>query len=161
MAKFMIVGIDDPYGKTPLQPDILNSSGQKVWNMTGLTMIQYVRAFERKNLYEIDERRTGLGGQLKANRILLAVDTRYTPTYIICLGKMVAEAFGIMRAKPLTFVKLQRDNIWGAYLPHTSGLNRWYNKHENVRAATEFMQSVAAAATGEIIEEHIQGVLTG
>ncbi|MDJ0952449.1 MAG: hypothetical protein QNJ81_02095 [Acidimicrobiia bacterium] len=150
MAKVMIVGIDDPYGKTPLQPDIHNSSGQKLWLMSGLTKVRYVQSFDRRNLFEMTDPRDAVTARGKARRILAGIDTRYINTYIICLGREVANAFGLpSTARPLQFSKVQK-NTRAAYMPHTSGLNRWYNKRENVAKAIEFMRQLAAVASGEI-----------
>lgn len=151
MAKFLIVGIDDPYGKTPLQPDIINSSGNKLWGMTGLTMGLYNQLFDRYNLYEVNEEHGPALGRVRAMKILNNIDKRYVNTYVICLGREVASAFGMYRAEPLKFRNIKL-NTMGALVPHTSGVNRWYNEVANVRAATEFMQTVASVAAGEIDE---------
>jgi len=151
MAKFVVVGIDDPYGKTPLQPDILNSSGQKLWGMTGLTMVRYAQLFERYNLFDVDESHNMKAARFKAMNILVGINTRYVNTYVICLGRAVAGAFGLYDATPLQFKEI-KNKVMAAYVPHTSGVNRWYNDPSNVRAATEFMQSVGAVAVGELDE---------
>ena len=158
MAKFTIVGIDDPYNKTPLQPDIINSSGQRVWAMTGMPMRQYCQFFTRRNLFRPDEPHDITTAMIKAKVILNSLDTRFTGNFIICLGQIVAKGFGISRPTPLKFISI-RQNIWAAYLTHTSGLNRWYNSADNVNAAKQFMKTVAAAASGKIDDDDIYAVL--
>lgn len=153
MAKFIVVGIDDPYGETPLQPDITSSSGQKLWSMTGLPMVRYCQLFERHNLFEIDEPHNIDVARLKARRILYGVDTRYVNTYIICMGRIVADAFSLYGIAPLHFRRIQRKTM-AAYLPHTSGVNRWYNSPNNYAVATGFLRSVASVAVGEM-DEHL------
>lgn len=160
MSKVVIVGIDDPYGKTPLQPDILNSSGQKVWNMTGLTMTQYVRFISRYNLYKVDEEHNWALGRYRAEAIVGATHSYYVKTYVACLGREVADAFGLIHAKPLYFKSI-RKNTSAAYLPHTSGLNRWYNRESNRLQATEFMRQLGLVAIGEIDELPLEDIDAG
>lgn len=149
MAKAIIVGLDDPYGKTPLQPDIPGSSGARLWKMSGLAMTQYINAFDLRNLFEKDEPRDIVSAKAKARRILGSIDTRYVNTYIVCLGRDVANAFGLFDVRPLIFSKIWK-NTRAAYLPHTSGLNRWYNDADNAEAANVFMRQLAAVTSGEI-----------
>ena len=149
MAKVIIVGLDDPYGKTPLQPDIPGSSGAKLWKMSGLPMVQYAKSFDRRNLFGLDDEQDNLTARKNARAILQSIDTRWFNTYVICLGRFVANMFGLFDATPLVFKKVQK-NTRAVYLPHTSGLNRWYNDADNVKAATDFMRQLAAVASGEI-----------
>jgi hypothetical protein len=158
MARFIIIGIDDPYGKTPLQPDIVNSSGNKLWGMTGLTMGRYVQCFELMNLFTDETSKTYLMAKTKADSILNTVDNVHVRTFIVCLGREVADSFRLYGVEPLKFFK-RKKNTWLAYMPHTSGLNRWYNKADNVRAANNFMRHMGAIASGEIKNGLIQGIL--
>lgn len=153
MAEFILIGVDDPYQKTPLQPDIIGSSGNKLWAMTGMTMPHYVNRFERINLWEVGEQRDWRIGRARARGILEGAN-KIAGTFIICLGRDVAEAFGIHNRRKMKFIEL-KQNVWVAHLPHTSGLNRWYNSAENKEAATEFMRQVAAAASGEMTDDDI------
>jgi len=144
--------MNDSHGKIPLQPDI--SLGNKIWGMTGITMIQYARVFNRKNLFGINESRSKDNAKLNAYRILKNVNSIDTDTFIICLGKEVATAFGLYTAMPLKFKKIQ-TKTWAAYLPYESEFNRRSSLSERRLAATEFMQSVGAAAIGEISEDDL------
>lgn len=147
MARFIIVGVNDPYNQTPLQPDIIGSSGHKLWSMTGLSMPNYVRYFERVNLWSMSDNKNEFVGRERAKGIVSTVSGS-VDAFIICLGKDVARAFGIEGKPKMKFFGL-KNNVWVAHLPHPSGLNRWYNSDENRAAATYFMQQVAAAASGE------------
>ena len=150
MAKVIIVGYDDPYDQTPLQPDIPGSSGARLWRMTGLPMIQYAKSFKRYNIFGKDDRRDVFTGMGNARRILGEIDTRYVNTYVICLGRQVAQAFKLPPdVRPFIFSKIWK-NTRAAYMPHTSGLNRWYNDVDNLEAATVFMRQLGAVASGEI-----------
>jgi hypothetical protein len=160
VAEFVIVGIDDPYGKTPLQPDILGSSGHKLWSMTGLSMPQYVKVFQRVNLYEHGEDQNPFVGRRRAKAMIMGAN-KSAGTFFVCLGSKVADAFGIKNKPKMKFFEL-KTNVWAAHLPHTSGLNRWYNSADNKAAATNFMRQVAAGAAGRLENDdvfHIMGEL--
>jgi hypothetical protein len=157
MAEFVIVGINDPYDQTPLQPDIINSSGQKLWAMTGLSMPIYVKNFKRYNLFRKDEKPEITIGHNRAGYILNNANV-IAGTFVLCLGQIVARSFGVSIMRPLTFIELKK-NVWGAYVPHTSGLNRWYNLAKNREAATNFMRVVGAAASGEISGDDVFHIL--
>lgn len=150
MAKVIVVGINDPYHKTPLHPNIPSSSGQRLWMMTGLSMPVYLQSFERYNLFSLDESQSITLARFRASDILSAIADREYRTYIVCLGRVVAEGFGVsIDVAPLVFVKVQ-NNVAAAYMPHTSGLNRWYNSRDNADAANKFMRQLGAVASGEI-----------
>jgi len=152
MARVIIVGEDDPYGKTPLQPDIIGSSGQRLWKMSGLSMTQYVTHFERRNLFKTGESKSINLGRNRARVILGTTRNSDIVTYVICLGRVVAGCFDLSYDdNPLFFVKIKK-NVVAAYLPHTSGLNRWYNSTDNAESATDFMQTMGLVASGRLEE---------
>ena len=145
----MLVGLCDCEGQTPLQPDIIGSIGKKIWAMTGLTQIQYVRLFDRRNLFTVEEIQSYKDGYLKASRILRSIDTRHGDAYIICIGDRVADAFGVDHLRSEFFVE-KIYNIMVAHIPDPSISQ---NREETI----EFLRSVSAVAAGEsdcaLIEE--------
>lgn len=158
MARVVLVGLDDPYGKTPLQPDIPGSSGQKLWRMSGLAPVPYVRAFRRVNLFKTGEKHTLTTGRRRAFVMVNRARQEGFNTYFVCLGRVVGSCFYLRDNEiPLKFREL-KNNVSAAYLPHPSGLNRWYNSADNAEAANKFMRKLAAVASGET-EDYFEDII--
>jgi hypothetical protein len=146
MPEFYIVGIDDPYDLEPLEPTVKNSSGEKLWRMSGLSIEEYRSLFKRRNLFS----QTGgprSARELRAAATKLSAD--FDPekiTNVLALGNLVSVAFGWYGTHPLNWSDSIFKNVRVVLIPHTSGLNRWYNLEDNRIAATDFVAGVADVA---------------
>ena len=143
--RYVVVGIDSPYSdkrSEALSPLVPRSAGEKFWQMTGLTKEQYAQAFDRDNLFFwLDKRRSIERRRDAARAVICRVDETIPDVRIIALGKVVAEAFGM--------VNTQVPLVWRGHtvlVPHPSGLNRWYNDKSNARRARVFVERVAKDA---------------
>jgi len=135
---------------TPLNPKIPNTSGERLWKMTGLDIDEYMDLFTLRNLFELGD--TFPNPRAKAFELLERLDTD-EPVSILALGQVVSNAFGLKGVKPFVWMdmnvrlapKSKFYDISIVVLPHTSGLNRWYNDQDNLAMATEFMKATAQA----------------
>ncbi len=64
--------------------------------------------------------------------------------HVVCIGKDVAHAFGVDTKKlPPAEWTINRDITSFAWIPHPSGINRWYNEVENVNKVRDFLYRTA------------------
>ena len=146
--KILLVGqAPSRTGVNPLEALTPTSSSGKLMNLMGLTEDEYMTSFQRVNL--IDEYpgplASGKGDKFplrqardKAKRIL----QQMSEYHILCIGKRVGQCFNLdqcfvwedrIQCYPLT-----RNRI--AMIPHTSGLNRFYNDPRNLDRAKAFLR---------------------
>lgn len=158
MARVVIITAEDSNGQTPLQPDILNSQGQKLWNISGLTPTQYVRFIERHNLYKEGEEHQFQLARFRAAGIIGSTHSQYVKTYVVCLGRETATACGLYSVSPLYFKNI-RKNTSAAYLPRFNGDTNWYKDEANYRQTADFMRQLGRVAIGEIEELPLEDLL--
>jgi len=153
MRHYVVVGIDNPYSDLQnhaLFPYPPMSAGARFWRMTGLTRGQYIRVFDRHNLFLSYEKKRGIDQRrIAAKRVVEAVGAGYgDKIQILALGRMVADSFGLPIGAPLVWSHPDSSNrnLIVAYVPHPSGLNRWYNDKTNDYRARKFVETVALDA---------------
>jgi hypothetical protein len=65
---------------------------------------------------------------------------------VLMLGAKVCRAFGVMKPSWLEVYDLDyARTMQGVAVPHPSGLNRWYNDADNVRAAKYILRAMVDA----------------
>lgn len=140
--------IDDRVIKTrivapePLWAGKAGSTGRRLAMLCNLEVEQYHKEFLRFNIlpvssgipFRVTKYTKEMGRYLK---------TQFLPEdLVICLGLDVAECIGVELEEP--FVMYPTDSgIFYGYIPHPSGLNRWYNERENWQKAQDFMTALA------------------
>lgn len=131
---------------------------RRLAELCGLTLLQYVDAFERANLIK----EPAGGGQMPggftedqwgaALEFAVATWERRDLRRVILLGRAVERAFEI-RPQPFFRVRewIAGDESWRKSVvvaPHPSGKSRWWNSPANVEAAREFWISEAKISAG-------------
>lgn len=130
----------------PLFPRPLSSAGGKLWGMTGLTLEQYMRAFDRVNLLYTHQGQfpTTPEDRFPAGKARAAAEAMRPFLHqreVLIVGRDVAVAFG-HEEEP--WLKWRQCGPWGyryALLPHPSGRNHWYNEPGNRSAACKFLKA--------------------
>jgi uracil-DNA glycosylase len=135
-------------------------SGGRLQALAGMTILQYCRAFERRNLipYYPGRARGGRGdffprieARIEARKIARTLIGRR----VIFVGIAVAEAFDIVAPRPFQWYlcrsadMLASENFYGAAIPHPSGLNHFWNSPANVAEAREFFAKALGLPYGE------------
>jgi hypothetical protein len=135
--KAIIIGVAPGKNGDPRKPLLGPGSGDRLARLSGLTREEYAAAFDRVNLYFIrpesfrpDEavfRTAHLIPRLRGRRVIM-------------LGGVVAAAFGLSDMLPFRWIQL--GDFLAAWMPHPSGLNRWWNRTANRRRASRFLHAV-------------------
>jgi len=130
----VLVGISNPWSTdskdilSPVKPNCTGSNLLKILQFVdpSYTAEKFYEDFpERVNLYDV-------GADYLSSRKI--------PSDIVAFGKMVGAALANIpggRVKPLSSVKRGIHIIH--FIPHPSGLNRWYNSDDNKRAAGSYL----------------------
>jgi len=111
--------------------------------MTGLTLEEYERTFERVNLLQKFPGAIQNGDSFPVAKAKIAaqvVERMARERTIIFVGRNVSRAFGYCN-KSLPFFELNVNRVHGyrfVCVPHTSGRNHWYNRPENLVQATQW-----------------------
>ena len=150
----------------PLYPYPQHSAGWRLWNMTGLTRMEYLR-IRRINLCPATEfpwnrRPTAREAREAADAIISS--RRFEDCNLVLLGRVVQAAFcrynGPADLPQMEWLRLMLP--WGhplgrtytgimvALVPHPSGRSRWWNDPENRRAGETWLRSTVAAHGHEI-----------
>ena len=120
-------------------------SGRILQLLTGTTLRQYSRIFERRNLLQAWPGSAGAKGDLfpmtdareAANALLPFLAGRR----VVLLGTGVARAFGFPPETP-RFEWFERDGTRFALSPHPSPANLWWNAWRNRAEAARFFGSI-------------------
>jgi len=134
-------------GLNPLEALTPTSASGRLMNLMGLTVDEYLGSFRRINLIDEYPGRLASGNgdkfpmrqaRAKAKRIL----QQMCDFHILCIGKRVGQCFNLDECfvweERIQCYPLTRNRI--AMIPHTSGLNRFYNSPDNVRQAETFLR---------------------
>jgi len=155
-SKPMLVGMNNPQGNKPLVPYPTNCTGYRIYQMlnakTGAFRIDYMNSFERLNLVD---GHAWSAGAARANRE--AVLTRLRGRTAVLLGRAVWQALALPPTAPGLSVRPMEirggdacvEGEW-FYLPHPSGLNRWYNDPENVDLAATLLAKLYTEYRSEV-----------
>ena len=119
----------------PLYPDSRCKSGLRLCNFMKLDPSEYLELFERRNL--IPER-TPKWPHLRARKLASAMQPELTGRWILLVGSRVSDAFGFS-SNPLNRFVYSKSYVMGC-IPHTSGLNRYYNYSQNILATESCLE---------------------
>lgn len=138
MTKPLILGMNAPRGGEPLLPTCPNSAGRRLWDLSGLSLEDYVSLFERDNVLRGKQQ----WSWKKARSSAQSVKTEVRGRHVIVLGRDVWRALDL----PATAVALDTvtsgDSYW-TLVPHPSGKNLWYNSIENRDRVREWFRNFA------------------
>ena len=143
----VIIGQAPSQHSDPRRPLLGGHSGAKLQELCGFNLRQYFEAFDRANLIKSWPgcAAGGKGDAFPAPEAQAAAHAMLPALFgrrVVLLGRGVAEAFGL-RAPPLEWTRLPCPGGWleAAYLPHPSGINRWWNTKANTSAAADFLRA--------------------
>lgn len=138
-----------------LRPDDsgIRHTANRLRDLAGWTTAEYLTVFScRDNVVSLNLKKWNHAVQAiarqRAKNMLRMVCQTPTVRGVVCLGKHAAEAFGLDDVVPLQFDRVRVDGVLGAdpvrvaYLPHTSGLNRWWNDPFNLCTGQAFLRSL-------------------
>jgi len=141
------ISLDSHYALYPHPP---GCAGHRLWKMleveTGATMLQYLRAFDRRNLLPTRE----WTGPRDARAAAEAMVPTLVDRHVLLLGAEVRRAFDLADLLPGTSVDLITDDGRRFYyLPHPSGRNLWYNDEANRQLAARVLAGLYELSTGK------------
>lgn len=147
-VKPLLVGENNPLSALPrwaLYPWPPNSAGARLCAHLGMTVEQYLGAFERTNLFDVAPARWRIAdARQAAGLILTAFDSRT----VIMLGARVAAAFN-MEHVPLWGARAESRRVFVRF-PHPSGRCRVWNDRRAVRRARGLASLYVLRDTGGI-----------
>lgn len=150
--KPVLVGLSNPYSSNPdfaLHVEPKTGSGYRLWKMLQsvdptVTAEQYLKAFDRRNL--TDGKNWSAAGLRKAARKM-----KFEPgSTVVVLGNDVRLAFGLpdnMLIHPLYDDRLR---ITWRYVPHPSGLCRFYNNPVQKRLVALLLRDLYSGAGNNV-----------
>ena len=152
MAKPLVVGLSPVTGRVGDTHGVAfvdTSSGEHLARLCGLeSSFRLPEHFELVNLWRDPDppSYSAREGRRRANALMREVIADRFDR-VLCLGKPVAEAFLLDHQPPLEWRSILfcgYEVEWrfrAAYVPHPSGLTRWYNDPENRRRAQTFLRA--------------------
>lgn len=148
VAQVVLLGEAPGRGADPTRPLVGGRSGGRLQAAAGMTLRQYVEAFARVNLIDVEQVRDGKGSafpmDLARERASVLADA-FAGRRVLFVGRRVARAFGL-RSDYLVWNGNTRFE-W-AIIPHPSGINQWWNDPENVERAGRFLRAAAGMDMG-------------
>lgn len=150
----ILVGMNNPYGDNPdhaLYPLPEGATGWRVWNLLKLvdpdiSMTDYARRFDRRNLC------VGPWHTMRARDSAHSIVSTSRDRVVVVLGAQTRDAFlarGGHRRDVGPVGHIEMMGCWVHWIPHPSGLNRWYNDPDNCQRAA---QVLARAYQGTLVE---------
>lgn len=131
----LIIGMANPRDCPPLWPEP-GSAGERLWRMTGMTRVDYLRAFTRLNLCG----REWHPGTAQATAASLLASRRRSP--VVVLGAATWRALRVgPHPRPGGSVEVGGWRLY--YLPHPSGQNLVYNDPRERRRAGALLRRLA------------------
>jgi hypothetical protein len=175
--KPILCGMNNPLSTRPgheLYPAPEGCTGHRLWQMlharTGASRLQYLEAFERRNLVRGLEWNR-LAARARAHEIVC--ELRDSGRVVVLLGQSVREAFdyvlkdenkfvistGPLSAEwtgersgfglpPLLVHPQEAAGVTWRQIPHPSGRNLWYNEPENRKVVELLMEELYVGHTG-------------
>lgn len=135
-------------------------TANRLRDLAGMTTPEYLRVFQRR-----DNVLPGIprGGRWVKRHDEIAraradglMRSSSLSEHFVLLGMRAARAFGLVKPEPLVWLNVcaSTDDVrclpqslrLAAYLPHTSGLNRWWNDEENKSRGQEFLSHLSGSA---------------
>lgn len=106
----------------------------------GLSLEEYARAFDRRNLLDAWPGRSGKGDNFPKNEARNSVFLMMEglrKRNVLFLGKQVAKAFGVFED---FLVEFEWNEGRAVVLPHPSGINLWWNSEANRALASDLLK---------------------
>lgn len=130
----------------PLYPHTTVGAAAKLMDLAGLELEDYLALSSRVNAYHDGRRKLSLEeARHRVMRYMTVALHRYRAPRFVFLG------CAAMRTTPQIYRRMEpatcRDTVM--YLPHTSGVNRWYNSEENTQTARVVLRQHIAPALKE------------
>ena len=139
--KILLVGYCPSHSGSPERPLDGPGTGHRLAKLCGLSHKDYLEKFDRVNLhYDTPVKRDRLTrevGSVSADAMM----RRNKGRRIVLLGDEVRVAFGYAKDSIAEWVVLD-DGTRVSYIPHPSGLNRWYNETDNTRRVEKFLREL-------------------
>lgn len=141
-SKILLVGYCPSHRGSPSRPLDGPGTGHRLAKLCGLSHEEYLKTFDRINLhYETPLKRdsdTRAKGRLNAVEVLRRKNEK-----MIILGREVLQAFGAYVDPSDCPIASWFDfgSVKIAYIPHPSGLNRYYNDSKNTKLVERFLRS--------------------
>jgi hypothetical protein len=120
-------------------------SGRRLADLLGMTIAEFLVAFERVNLIPFWPGRSGgLKGHLFPTDVarLRATSLDVRGRRVVLAGLRVASAFGLKEVAFLRPVRLDEGEASCVVVPHPSGMVRFYNEKANRRAVGRILRRV-------------------
>lgn len=147
MQRVVLLGLDNPRTDDPhfaLFPRPAGSAGHRLLLLIqevspNFSETDYLRLFDRRNLgrHPVPKHPEGRA------RLWLNLEREFSGRRVVALGSAVRDASGLNGTTPIgEFLRTPRGLVELAWLPHPSGMNRWYNSRENRAAAGKFLSSL-------------------
>lgn len=131
------------------RPLIGGKSGYFLQQLCGMTLLQYVRAFETVNLIDVWPGPAPKGDLFPPAEAKASAERKaasWSGRRVILLGKNVARAFGHHKTPPMTWADDPRG-FRVAVMPHPSGVNLFWNAPANREAARVFLTQLKNGGT--------------
>lgn len=153
---FLLCGLDNPQSSDPryaLYPEPARCAGERLMKLLGLSKRDYLRLFERANLFPTS---MSYGDGEERFRKTTELLDRWVPEETdaeLCVIALGAVVTGCLSSEERWFrwqrMQFREQHYYVAGVPHTSGRNRWYNDDHNRRRAIRFLRRVAEEARRE------------
>jgi len=135
-----------------LYPHPSGCAGERLYQMTGLGLLEYLRIPRRNVIRTYAETNDGKFPALAARDGAERLRPMLAGYDVVFMGRQVARAFGhdgntILPLRLLTW--REGPTYRYAMMPHPSGRNRWYNEEANRRLAVRFISRAARSAVRE------------
>lgn len=142
----LLIGQAPGPNSDPRYPLLGGHSGERLRAVAGLSLREYVAAFDRVNLLASFPGRAAHGDVFPLGRARLAAAEMMASLVrrggrVIFVGSNVAKAFDF-REQELTWCGWI-GGLVAAKVPHPSAVNLWWNDPENVRKAGRFLRGAA------------------
>lgn len=127
--------------------------GERLADLCGLSLPQFLDAFERANLIKRFPGKSGKGDHFPINEarkevVELLIFGRLAGRRVVLLGDHVATAFGFpaKQVERLRWNFVDGSGLSIAFCPHPSGISHWWNDKANVAKARRFWRELAKDA---------------
>lgn len=131
----LIIGQAPSQNGDPGRPLLDGSTGNRLRSLLGVSIDEYTELFERVNLLQEFPGKSGKGDAFpieSARQRAAELTSTLRRRTVLLIGGNVARAFGINS----DYLKWTFQNgYWCMIVPHTSGVNRWWNEPANVELA--------------------------
>lgn len=125
-------------------------AGSRLANYAGLLPGQFLEKFSTVNVLKTwPGRGAGKGDRFPMAYAQRAARKMWSDSCAFCghdkvvfVGQATVKAFGFVKLLRLQPCEWSGHDKWVAYLPHPSGVNHWYNSHENRQRAERFLREL-------------------